>query len=179
MTVRRIVTLGAPVLRKPAKKVSKFDKDLQELVQDMVETMLQAEGVGLAAPQVGVPQRVVVIQLPEDDDHPQAGQLFVLVNPEILSLSEEAEAGDEGCLSIPNIIGEVVRARQVTVQAQNTRGKHIQLTVDGFLARAFQHEIDHLDGVLFIDKVTSPDALRRVTPEGKIVPLDVPLEKAG
>lgn len=82
-------------------------------------------------------------------------------------------------LSIPNIIGEVVRARQVTVQAQNTRGKHIQLTVDGFLARAFQHEIDHLDGVLFIDKVTSPDALRRVTPEGKIVPMDAPLEKAG
>ncbi len=177
MTVRKIYTLGEPVLRRPAKKVSQFNKALQELVDDMAETMRSADGVGLAAPQIGVSQRVIVVQLPEEYDHPLAGKLFALVNPEIVERSAEEEVENEGCLSIPNIIGPVRRALKVTVKGKDVRGRPTRVEAEGFLARAFQHEIDHLDGILFIDRVESPELLRRVTPEGEVVPLEAPEEQ--
>lgn len=176
MTVRKIYTLGEPVLRRPAKKVSQFNKALQELVDDMVETMHSADGVGLAAPQIGISQRIIVVQLPEEYEHPLAGRLFALVNPEIVERSEEEEVENEGCLSIPNIIGPVRRSLRVTVKGKDARGRPTRVEAEGFLARAFQHEIDHLDGILFIDRVESPELLRRVTPEGEVVPLETPEE---
>jgi len=176
MTVRKIYTLGEPVLRRPAKKVSQFNKALQELVDDMVETMQSADGIGLAAPQIGISQRIIVVQLPEEYEHPLAGKLFALVNPEIVERSEEEAIENEGCLSIPNIIGPVKRSLRVTVKGKDVRGRPTRVEADGFLARAFQHEIDHLDGILFIDRVESPELLRRVTPEGEVVPLETPEE---
>ncbi|MGQ9665850.1 MAG: peptide deformylase [Anaerolineae bacterium] len=176
MALRKIYTLGEPVLRRPAKKVSQFTKALQELVDDMVETMHSADGVGLAAPQIGISQRIIVVQLPEEYEHPEAGKLFALVNPEIVARSEEEAVESEGCLSIPNIIGPVKRSLKVTVKARDVRGRLLRVEAEGFLARAFQHEIDHLDGILFIDRVESPELLRRVTPEGEVVPLQAPEE---
>ena len=175
MAVRRIVLMDEPILRRKARKVKQFDARLRELADDMVETMRQADGVGLAAPQVGVSDRLIVVQIPEEyQDDPHAGELFVLVNPRIVSASEEQLAGDEGCLSVPGIVGQVNRARQVSLRAQDTKGKPIRLEAEGFLARAFQHEIDHLDGVLFLDRVENPETLRRITPEGEVVPIEVP-----
>ena len=173
MATRRILLADEPLLRKKSKKVKQFDGTLQALVEDMVETMHSANGIGLAAPQIGVLQRVIVVQLPEEYEDAGAGTLYTLVNPQIVKASREREAGNEGCLSVPGIVGEIERACQVTVKAQNTKGKPIQIHAEGFLARVFQHEIDHLDGILFIDRAAGPEKLRRVTPEGESQPLDI------
>jgi peptide deformylase len=159
MSIRRIVTLPDPVLRKPARKVKTFDADLQNAADDMLETMRAAPGVGLAAPQIGLSQRLIVVEYaepPDDPDDPQPSpnppKLFVMANPEILRHSTETVSGNEGCLSIPGYMGEVDRYESVTVRGFNTRGKPLRVKADGWLARIFQHEIDHLNGVLFIDR---------------------------
>ena len=153
MPVREIITHPAPVLRRKAHKVTIFGSDLQNLIDDMVETMRQAPGVGLAAPQVEVSARVIVVEYQEKDDEEDAPlKLFTVVNPEIARVSEDTEIGTEGCLSIPGFVGDVERPYAVTVKGQNRHGKPVRIQAKGWLARIFQHEIDHLNGVLFIDR---------------------------
>ena len=163
MAVREIIFADNPILRKKSKKVKNFGKALQVLIDDMVETMHAANGLGLAAPQIGVLERVIVIQLPENEEDPQSGKLFALCNPRIIRADGEEEA-EEGCLCLPGFVGEVKRATSVTVKAQDRRGKKVRIKAEGFLARAFQHESDHLNGILYIDRVESPDKLRRIVP---------------
>lgn len=156
MALKEIVTVPDMMLRRKAHKITEFDQSLQTLIDDMVETMREAPGVGLAAPQVGVSQRLVVIEYAmndsEDEDAPK--KLFTLVNPEIIKMSEETEEGVEACLSIPGLVGEVERSAQILVRAQNRHGQVVKIKARGWLARIFQHEIDHLDGVLFTDRAT-------------------------
>lgn len=161
MPLRTIITPENPTLRRKAHMVKDFnDPALQKLIDDMVETMREAPGVGLAAPQVAVSQRLVVIEyapdsedLPEDAEPPEP-KLYIILNPEITAKSDEMVDGAEGCLSIPGYAGNVLRHKAITVKAFNRKGRPIKIKADGWLARIFQHEIDHLDGVLFIDKAS-------------------------
>ena len=170
MAVLPILTAESPILRHKSRPVKAFDGDLQSLVEDMLETLWQANGLGLAAPQVGVLKRLIVIEMPtegsgEDDKaEPRPRRRLVLVNPEITSREGE-ELDEEGCLSIPGYAGQVKRATAVTVRAQTIKGKRTRLTADGLLARALQHEIDHLDGVLYIDRVEKAEDIRKLAPE--------------
>ena len=146
MAIRKIMVLGEDdVLRKHARRVDKFDKRLRTLLDDMADTMYKADGVGLAAPQVGILKRVVVIDVGDG--------LIELVNPEIIAAEGKAE-GPEGCLSVPGRRGMVERPERVTVAAQNRDGKPIQIEATELLAVCLCHEIDHLDGVLYVDKMT-------------------------
>ena len=155
MTLRQIVTLPDPILRRKAKPVTRFDAELQTLIDDMIETMREAPGVGLAAPQVGIPERVIVVEYAEyDEDEDAPKKLYVMVNPEIKSASEETEEGIEGCLSVPGWQGEAERALAVTVKGQTSRGKPMKVKAKGWMARIFQHEIDHINGVVFTDRAT-------------------------
>lgn len=154
MAIRKIITTENPILRQKAKKVHHFDPSLQKLVNDMFETMHAAHGVGLAAPQIAQSIRVFVADY-ED-------QKVAMFNPEIMK-AEGEERGPEGCLSIPGYVGENIRrATKVTVKGQDVRGKAIRVNAEGWFARVLQHEIDHLDGILFIDRLDSPDDLREV-----------------
>lgn len=152
MAIRNIVTLPHPTLRRKARKVNDYGPDLQKLIDDMVETMRAAPGVGLAAPQIDVPLRVIVVEFGSDEDPDQPAKLFAVVNPEITRASKETVMGTEACLSIPGMAGDVDRAEAITVKGFNRRGQPIKIKANGWLARIFQHEIDHLDGVLFIDR---------------------------
>lgn len=152
MAIREITTLPNQVLRKKAKKVTDFGPDLQTLIEDMVETMRLAPGVGLAAPQVDVSSRVIVVEYGEEEDKDIPPKLYAVVNPEITRQGDETEIATEGCLSIPGYVGEVERSLSVTVKGQNRHGQPTKIKAKGWLARIFQHELDHLDGVLFIDR---------------------------
>lgn len=152
MAVREIKCLPTEVLRKKARKINDFGADFQALVDDMVETLRSAPGVGLAAPQVNVSQRVIVVEYGDENDEEAPPKLFVVANPEIIHTSEETVLGTEGCLSIPGFAGEVTRWSEITLKGQNRRGKPVKIKAKGWLARIFQHEIDHLDGTLFIDR---------------------------
>jgi peptide deformylase len=154
MALRTIVTTPDPVLRRKAKKVTAVDKDILALIDDMVETMRAAPGVGLAAPQVGVSQRVIVVEYGNEEDEEAPKKLFTLVNPEIVTASEEMVEGVEACLSIPRIAGEVERHETLVVKALNRHGKPVKIKVSGWMARIFQHEIDHLEGLLFTDRAS-------------------------
>src|SRR5690606_33309719 len=160
MALRKIITPENPILRKKAHKVTNVhDPKLQTLIDDMVETMVEAPGVGLAAPQVEVSQRVIVVRLADDEESKaeygdQAGVLYTLLNPELVRVSDELVDGIEACLSIPGYYGNVTRHEAVTVQALDRNGKKMRIKAKGWLARVFQHEIDHLDGVLYIDRAT-------------------------
>jgi peptide deformylase len=155
MTIRQIVTLPDPVLRRKARPVTRFDRELRTLIDDMIETMRAAPGVGLAAPQVGVSLRVIVVEYAEDEEKEDAPKkLYVMVNPEIKVVSEETEEGIEGCLSVPGWQGEVERGLRVTVKAQTRRGQPMKVKAKGWMARIFQHEIDHINGVVFTDRAT-------------------------
>jgi peptide deformylase len=152
MGVQPIRVAGDPVLRQKAKKVRKVDASILELIDDMVETMRNAPGVGLAAPQIGVSLRVVVIETPDDG-------LMALINPEIVKSSGERRLM-EGCLSVPGYQAEISRSKQVTVKALDKEGKEIRIkAVDTLLAQALEHEIDHINGVLYIDYLSSDDEL--------------------
>jgi len=156
MPLREIITLPAPTLRRKARKVSDFGAELQTLIDDMIDTMRDAPGVGLAAPQVDVPLRVIVVEYAEeeeeDEDQEVIPRLYTVVNPEIVRFSSESEIGTEGCLSIPGYAGDVERPLAVTVKGFNRRGQPVKIKAESWLARIFQHEVDHLDGVLFIDR---------------------------
>ena len=158
MALRRIVTLPEPVLKRKARTVTKFDKDLQTLLDDMVETMREAPGVGLAAPQIGLSERIIVIEYyekEEDEENEDAPKkVWAVINPEIVKVSEETLPGVEGCLSIPGLVGEVERHVAVQVKGMNRHGKPMKVKAKGWLARIFQHEIDHLNGVLFTERAT-------------------------
>lgn len=164
MAVRQLTYLGNPVLREKAKKVKIVDKSVARLIDDMVETMNANNGLGLAANQVGVLQRVIVVEAPEDEDDPQTGKLYAVVNPEIIKASDVIVTIEEGCLSIPYYYGEVARAETVVVKGKDRKGHDFRIKAGGMLARAFQHEVDHLDGVLFIDRMESTATLRYVPP---------------
>lgn len=152
MAVRDIVTIPDPILYRKARKVADFGKELQTLVDDMVETMRVAPGVGLAAPQVDVPLRVIVVEFGDEEDESVPLKLFPVVNPEITRFSKEQVTGTEGCLSIPDFVGDVDRSVGVVVKGMNRRGQPMRIKSSGWLARIFQHEVDHLNGVLFIDR---------------------------
>ncbi len=143
MSILDIRVLGHPVLRKPTKRVTEISDELRTLIADMFETMYAAEGIGLAAPQVGRTERVAVVDV--------EGKKFTLINPEILSTSNSPDKAEEGCLSIPDIYGDVERPAEVTIRATDENGNLFQETAGELLGRCFQHEIDHLDGKLFID----------------------------
>lgn len=151
MAIRPILHYPDKRLRIPGERVERFDEELAELVADMAETMYAAPGVGLAAPQIGVSKRLFVIDIATGEDQPS--DLRVFVNPEILELGE-ACISTEGCLSFPGSSEEVKRGETVKVRAQNERGEHFELEADGLLAIAIQHENDHLDGKLLIDRVS-------------------------
>jgi len=158
MAILDIVKVPAPVLRRKANRITNFDKDLHILIDNMVETMRDAPGVGLAAPQVGISQRLIVIEYGEEDEEGvETGpkKLFAVINPEIVAISEEKINGIEGCLSVPGLIGEVERHTHIIVKGQNRLGKPVKYKLSGWRARIFQHEIDHLEGVLFTDLATS------------------------
>jgi peptide deformylase len=147
-----IITVPHPTLRKKAKPVTRFDGAFQKLVDEMIETMRAAPGVGLAAPQVNVLQRLIVVEYGDDGDESVPPKLWVVANPEIVAFSEETEVGVEGCLSIPGFVGEVERPLAIRVKGQDRYGKPVRYKLEGWVARIFQHEIDHLNGVLFTDR---------------------------
>ncbi len=151
MALREIEILGAKVLRRPASPVESFDDELRQLVADMFDTMYHAEGIGLAGPQVGVSRRVMVIDVKDEDG---GRRVHALVNPEIVESSRETEKDTEGCLSIPGIEERVDRPVRVTVEARSADGEELRIEAGGLLARALQHEVDHLDGILFIDRLS-------------------------
>ncbi len=162
MTVLDIVILPDPILREKARPVTRFDNELQTLIDNMIETMREAHGVGLAAPQIGQPIQLAVIEsLPEEDEEgneiPDSRELFVIANPKIVWESREVVDGIEGCLSIPGYVGEVERSVAIRVRAQDRHGKNVKFRLSGWTARIFQHEIDHLQGVLFLDKLTAQE----------------------
>ncbi|MGC7870416.1 peptide deformylase [Desulfosporosinus sp. FKB] len=142
MAVYQIVEIGADILREKAKEVKEINPSIIKLLDNMVDTMIAADGVGLAAPQIGVSKRVVVIKVGD--------VLLELVNPVILEKEGESVA-EEGCLSVPNMTGDVVRAAKVHVQGLNREGKMVDIHADRLMARALQHEIDHLEGIMFVD----------------------------
>ncbi len=149
MSVRQIRIMGDPVLREKAQPIPAVDEETRRLIRDMFDTMYDADGVGLAAPQVGVTQRVIVV-----DPHEQDAKPLGLVNPVVLKFSDDVERGEEGCLSIPGLKDIVERPAEVVVEALDGDGKPVHIEADGLLARVLQHEIDHLDGILFIDRVS-------------------------
>lgn len=146
MAVYKIVELGDPVLKEVAKPVPKINENILKLLQNMADTMYAAEGVGLAAPQIGISKRVIVIDVGEG--------MIEMINPEIIE-REGTETDTEGCLSVPGMVGEVPRAGRVVVKGLNRHGQEYTMEAEGLLARAFQHEIDHLEGILFLDKATN------------------------
>ena len=158
MAVRQIRTAPDPVLKRKAKKVHNIDGSVKKLIRDMLETLHAEPGrVGLAAPQVGVSLRVIVIGIPEEED-------IILVNPEIVRHRGERMV-DEGCLSVPGYFGQMERSELVTVKGRDHNGKEIRIKAEGLLAQALEHEIDHLNGKLYIDYPEARETLRKVQPE--------------
>jgi len=144
------------VLRQKTKRVPSTDGSIQRLIDDMIQTMQQANGVGLAAPQVGVSLRVIVLQMPEQEP-------IALINPEIIKRAEEQKV-TEGCLSVPGYYGEIKRSAKVTVKGKDRHGKAVRIKAAGLMAEALEHEIDHLNGFLYIDHVESPEKLHKIQP---------------
>jgi peptide deformylase len=151
MPAREIVHVPHPALRKKAKKVSDFGPDLQSLIDDMITTLHDYSGVGLAAPQVNESKQVILAEYGSDEDEEIPPTLYVAVNPKITRFSPEISVGAEGCLSIPGLMGEVERALEIVVEAQDRHGEAIKLRLNGWVSRIFQHEVDHLNGILFTD----------------------------
>jgi peptide deformylase len=160
MAVHPITYLPNPVLRQKAKRVPRIDASIHRLIEDMIDSMHEANGVGLAAPQIGVSLRVVVIGLPDEEP-------FALINPEIVKVSGE-RALDEGCLSVPGYRAEVNRHSLVVAKALSPEGKEVRIKArDDLLAQALEHEIDHVNGILYIDHLPSLDVLEKVEPSDR------------
>lgn len=174
MSVREIVFSNESILHEPSRRVRRIDERVEALIEDMIETMREAYGIGLAAVQVRVPEKVVVIEVPvvregeeEEIQEPaehgsgeaEESELYVLINPELIHRSEELDEGIEGCLSIPGWVGEVERHHSIVVEALDRQGRDVRLEAEGLLARVLQHEIDHCQGVLFIDRIEDPEKI--------------------
>lgn len=153
MSVLKIRTYGDPVLREKAERIDEIDVDVRALAADMLETLADAEGVGLAGPQVGVSRRIIVVHPPPPEEGGTRGKPTVYVNPEIVSKGGPQESAEEGCLSIPGVYDMVKRPRQVTVKALDLDGGEVRIEAEGIHGRILQHEIDHIDGVLFVDRI--------------------------
>ena len=154
MPAREIIIVPHPTLRKKALQVTDFGDETQELIDDMIVTLHEASGAGLAAPQVNEFKKVILCEFGSDEDEDIPPTLYVTINPKITRFSQELVNGAEGCLSIPGIMGEVERAQEIIVEGQDRYGKPLKMRVTGWLARIFQHEIDHINGILFTDRTT-------------------------
>ena len=154
MPARDIIQVPHPALRKKAKKVNDFGSDLQELIDDMITTLRENSGAGLAAPQVNVSKQVILVEFGSDEDEEIPPTLYVAVNPKISRFSQETIIGAEGCLSIPGLMGEVERTQEIVVEAHDRHGETLKIRLSGWVARIFQHEIDHLNGILYTDHTT-------------------------
>ncbi|HKP53063.1 MAG TPA: peptide deformylase [Chloroflexia bacterium] len=154
-----------PILREKAKRIKTFDASLRKLAADMFETMHANNGVGLAAPQIGLSIRLLVAELAPNKEENEPGFKVALINPEIVKVDKEMASGYEGCLSIPGWIGEVPRHVAVTVKAQTPEGKEVRIKAHDYFARVLQHEIDHLDGILFTDRIVDINTLQRLDPD--------------
>jgi peptide deformylase len=157
MAVLKLCTVPDSVLRQKAKRVTSVDKSIRKLIDDMIETMREFSGVGLAAPQIGVSLRIAVIEIPDEE-------VITLINPEIIKRTGERTL-DEACLSVPGYQGTITRSVQVKAKALDRNGKAIRIKGEELLAQALEHEIDHLNGVLYIDHIDNPEDLRKITPE--------------
>jgi peptide deformylase len=165
MALLDILIEGDPRLRQKAVKITRTDESLVRLAEDMHETMDEAPGVGLAGPQVGVMRRIITVHVPADEDEDREEDIrMTLINPEIVK-GFGKEEGQEGCLSIPRWYGLVPRMTSITVKGMNLENKHVRFKAEGFLARVLQHEIDHLDGILFIDRIEDESSLMELTDE--------------
>ncbi|MGF0537535.1 peptide deformylase [Agrobacterium sp. ES01] len=151
MTIKPLIILPDPILRQSSQPVERFDSDLHKLADDMLDTMYEAPGIGLAAIQIGVARRLLVIDISKEDEDRQP---LVFINPEIITSSDERSTYEEGCLSIPDYYAEVERPAAVTVKSLDRDGREQMTEADGLLATCLQHEIDHLNGVLFIDHIS-------------------------
>ncbi|MDQ6695589.1 MAG: peptide deformylase [Chloroflexota bacterium] len=165
MAVLDITYEPNPILREKAKRIKVFDAGMRKLAADMFDTMHASKGVGLAAPQVGRSIRLLVAELEPDKRENERGFKVALVNPEIVKVSDEMVSDIEGCLSIPGWVGDVPRHQSVTVKAQTPEGKEVRIKADDYFARVLQHEIDHLNGILFTDRIEDIKTLRRIDPE--------------
>jgi len=171
-----IVTSPNKILSRPSNQVERFDKELQRLLGTMYNTMKKERGVGLAAPQIGTPLAISVIES-VGEPNKRTGEarpeipLTYLINPKIIKLGKEKETDVEGCLSLPNIWGDVPRSKSVVVEAQNKKGKKVTIRANDFFARVLQHEIDHLNGVLFPQRIEDLTTLHKLGPEGEILPI--------
>ncbi len=152
MAYREIKFLPDPILRRKAHRVEKIDRDTRKLIEDMVETMRAAPGVGLAAPQVGISSRIFVVEFGSEEDETKPKKLYALINPELTVIGDEKVTAVEGCLSVPGLVGEVERYLKVQVKALNKNGLPVKINASGWLARIFQHELDHLDGIVYSDR---------------------------
>jgi peptide deformylase len=161
-----IITEGDPRLRQKAVKIKRVDETIRRLAEDMYETMLEAPGVGLAAPQVGVLLRLITVDVPDDYiEEGEPGASLILLNPEIIKMTGKQSEPSEGCLSIPHWVGDVPRAARVVVKARDLDFREIRIRAEGMVARVLQHEIDHLDGILFTDRVVDKKSLRYLPPQ--------------
>jgi peptide deformylase len=162
VAVRPIVQIGDPVLKQVARKVHRIDDGVKRLIEDMVDSLHEVGGIGLAAPQIGVPLRVVITDL--DDE------FRIIVNPEIVWIAKETETADEACLSIIGYTGPVERSLAVDVRALDERGKKIRIKAQDWFARCLQHEVDHLNGILYTDHIEDKSLIRRVTESHEVEP---------
>jgi len=154
MAIREVISVPHPTLRTKAEKITTFDEELQGLIDDMVETMHEESGAGLAAPQVGVSKRVILVEFGDEENETTPPTLYIVINPRITKVSPETVSGAEGCLSIPGLMGEVERPYSITIEGKNRQGDPFKMKAQGWLARIFQHEVDHLNGVLYTDRAT-------------------------
>jgi peptide deformylase len=155
MPAREVITIPHPTLRKKADPVTDFGEETQQLIDDMIITLHEESGAGLAAPQVNVSQRLILVEYGNEDDDSIPPTLYITINPKITRFSQELVTGAEGCLSIPGFMGEVERAQEILVEGQDRHGEPLKMRLRGWVARIFQHEIDHLDGILYTDRTTN------------------------
>jgi len=180
LALLKILPYGDPILRKRSVDVDEIDEDLRHLVDDMIETMEAAVGLGLAAPQVGISKRFFVInwtELEDDDEEPQTQDLVVYINPAITKADGEIESDAEGCLSLPKMSAKVTRPSEIVITYQNLDGEEVREELSGYPARAVQHEYDHLQGILFIDRISKEERAKlkgqlQDILSGRIVPFD-------
>ena len=152
MPAREVIIIPHPTLRKKADPVTDFGEETQQLIEDMIITLHQESGAGLAAPQVNVSQQVILVEFGSEEDETIPPTLYVAVNPKITRFSQELVVGAEGCLSIPGLMGEVERSQEIVMEGKDRFGEPLKMRLSGWVARIFQHEVDHLNGILYTDR---------------------------